>query len=479
MRGLSRQAIERLSGTDALFLSAETPSWHQHVGGLAIVDPSGDEGFSFEGVRESTEERLTLVPKFRWKLKEVPLHLDRPVWVEDKDFDIRRHVRRIAVPPPGGRREVGELFGMLMGYQLDRRHPLWETWYVDGVVGNQVALVTKFHHCLMDGVSGAGLAELLLDLEPNPPPRGALADRVVAPYEPSEWELFARALLPTIETPGKIVEYVVRSALRGMTILKRRSVNPMPIGVAGPCFNGSVGAHRAGSFVSVALNDVRSLKDRLGVTINDVILAVVAGALRAHMDRHGELPKGPLVAGIPVSTRASGDLDGGNKMAIMSVSLATDIEDPIERIRAIRRNTLAGKELTKAVRARSIQSVGEVAPPFLVDMASRAAWAADIGRHAPVVQNVLISNVPGPRSPLYICGCKVSGIYAASVLVANQGLNMTVVSYTDRIDFGLTVDADLVSDPWEISDGVRDALAELMDAADLGKPSDVYDPFDH
>jgi len=130
------------------------------------------------------------------------------------------------------------------------------------------------------------------------------------------------------------------------------------------------------------------------------------------------------------------------------------------------------------VRARSIKSVGEVAPPFLVDMASRAAWAADIGRHAPVVQNVLVSNVPGPRTPLYICGCQVSGLYAASVLVANQGLNITVLSYTDRIDFGVTADADLVDDPWEISDGIPDALAELMDASGLGKPTQVYDPFD-
>jgi len=478
MKGPFGTTVKRLSGTDALFLSAETPSWHQHVGGLAVVDPSGTDRFSFDGVLDSTRERLLLVPKFRWKLKEVPLHLDRPVWVEDKNFDIRRHVRRIAVPPPGGRREVGELLGMLMSYQLDRRHPLWEMWYVDGVVGGQVALMTKYHHCMMDGVSGAGLAELLLDLEPDPPPRGPRTGDDPTPYEPSEWELFARALLPTLETPGRIAQYLVRTAMRGVTIVSRRTTNPMPFGVAGPCFNGSVGAHRTGSFASVGLDDVRALKDRLGVTLNDVVLALVAGTLRAHMLRHEDMPSGPLVAGIPVSTRAVGDKEQGNKMAIMSVSLATDIEDPVERLRAIHQSALSAKELTQAVRARPIQSVGEVAPPFLIDMASHAAWAADIGRHAPVVQNVLVSNVPGPRTPLYICGCKISGLYAASVLVANQGLNITVLSYTDRVDFGLTADADLVNDPWEISAGIRGALAELMDATSLGKPSQVYDPFD-
>ena len=468
----------RLSGTDALFLAAETPSWHQHVGGLAIVDPCGTDRFSFQAVRESTNERLPLVPKFRWKLKEVPLHLDRPVWVEDKDFDIRRHIRRIAVPPPGGRREIGELLGMLMGYQLDRRHPLWEMWYVDGVVGGQVAIVTKFHHCLMDGVSGAGLAELLLDIEPEPPPRRPRGDLRAAPYDPSEWELLARALVPSIETPVKVAEYLLRSAIRGTTILSRRKVNPMPMGVPGPCFNGPIGAHRAGSFVSVALDDIRALKDHLGVTVNDAVLAVLAGALRSHMLRHGDMPRGPLVAGIPVSTRIAGDTEEGNKMAIMSVSLATDIEDPIERLRVIHHSSRSAKELTQAVRARAIKSVGEVAPPFLLGLATHAAWAADIGRHAPVVQNVLVSNVRGPPEPLYICGCKVSGLYAASVLVANQGLNITVLSYTDRIDFGVTADADLLSDPWDVSDAIPEALAELMDAAGLGKPSEVYDPFD-
>jgi diacylglycerol O-acyltransferase / wax synthase len=289
--------MNRLSGTDALFLSTETPAWHQHIGALVVVEPATSDRFSFDQLRDDTAERLPGVPKFRWKLKEVPLYLDREVWVEDKDFNIGRHVRRIAVPPPGGRREVGELVGMLMSYQLDRRHPLWEMWYIDGVVGGQVAVFTKFHHCLMDGVSGAGLAELLLDLEPEPPPRLPRGDLRAAPSDPSEWELLARALIPTIETPVKIAEYLLRSAIRGTTILRRRKVNPMLMGVSGPCFNGPIGAHRAGSFVSVALEDIRALKDHLGVTINDAVLAVVAGALRSYMLRHGDMPKGPLVAG--------------------------------------------------------------------------------------------------------------------------------------------------------------------------------------
>ena len=472
--------MKRLSGTDALFLATETPAWHQHVGGLTILDPSESDRFSFEEVRKTTLERIHNAPKFTWKLKEVPLHLDRAIWVEDKDFDIDRHIRRIAVPPPGGRRELGELVGMIMGIQLDRRRPLWEMWYVDGVIGGQVAMIMKYHHCLMDGVSGTGLAEQLLDLEANPAPRPPV-ERVVDPElaDPSELELFARALIPTIQTPRKVATYAARSAARGITLLQQRNKNPMATGVAGACFNkGTVGPHRASSFSSVALEDVRALKDKLGVKINDIVLALVSGALRQHMIRHGELPEGSLAAQVPVSTRIADDADQTNKVATMSATLATNVEDPLERVRLIYESTQSAKELTEAVRARQIQSLGEIAPPLLIGLASRALWATDITSRMPVVANTVVSNVPGPPFPIYMCGAKVSGIYAASVLLAFAGLNVTVLSYVDRLDFGLTTDPDMVEDPWDIADSIQDALVELMDAADLGKPTPVHDPFD-
>jgi WS/DGAT/MGAT family acyltransferase len=473
--------MKRLSGTDALFLSTETPAWHQHVGGLTIVDPAESERFSFEEVRRTLLERIPRVPKFRWKLKEVPLHLDRAVWIEDKDFDIDKHLRRIAVPPPGGRREVGDLFGVLMGYQLDRRRPLWEMWYVDGVVGGQVALITKFHHCLMDGASGAGLTEQLFDLEPNPAPPVEMEpiEGDAGLYEPSDLELFARALIPTVETPRKLLEYAFRTAGRGVTILQQRNKSPMAMGVAGPCFNGMVGPHRQSSFASVSLDDVRAVKDALGVKVNDVVLGQVSGTLRAHMANHGDSPvQGSLAAQVPVSTRLADDNDQTNKVATMSATLATDIDDPIERVQAIYASTQSAKELTVAIRARKIQSVGEVAPPLLINLASRAVWASNITDRVPRVANVVVSNVPGPPFPIYSCGAKVSGIYAASVLLAFAGLNITLFSYIDRLDFGLTSDPDLLDDPWEIADGIKDALAELMEAAGLGKPTPVHDPFD-
>ncbi len=252
----------------------------------------------------------------------------------------------------------------------------------------------------------------------------------------------------------------------------------MALGVSGACFNGTVGPRRANTFSSVSLEDVRALKDKLGVKVNDIVLALVSGSLRQHMLRHDELPEGSLVAQVPVSTRVADDTDQSNRVATMSASLATNIDDPLERVRAIYASTQSAKELTEAVRARKIQSVGEVAPPLLIGLASRAAWASNITGLLPKVANVVVSNVPGPPIPLYMCGAKVSGLYAASVLVAFAGINVTVMSYVDRIDFGITCDPDLVDDPWEIADGINDAMVELMEAAELGKPSAVHDPFD-
>ena len=473
--------MKRLSGTDALFLSMESPSWHQHVGGVVILDPAESSKFSFERMRDTLNDRLDFVPKYRWKLKEVPLHLDRPVWVEDPSFDINRHVRRIAVPPPGGRRELGELIGQLMSHPLDRRSPLWELWYVDGVVGGQVAVIAKYHHCLMDGMSGASLAEQLFDLEPDPPEPPPFEGEVETPgdREPSDIELLARGLIPTLRTPGRMLRYAARSAQRGITMATFARRNPTPLlGAPSTPFNGQVHSRRLLAFGAVALSDVRRIKDEMGVKVNDVILALVAGALRRYLAGMDALPDKALIAAVPLSTRVADDAEQTNQVANMSASLATDIDDPVERLKTIYANTQSAKAMTEAIRARKIQSVGEVAPPLFFNIASRAVWASNITRRMPVVMNVIVSNVPGPPIPLYSAGAKVRGIYAASVLMFNAGMNFTVMSYEDRLDFGITVDPDLVPDPWAVADALKAALAELFEALKLGSPTEVHDPFD-
>jgi len=475
--------MQRLSGTDALFLSGENPAWHQHVGGFVVVDPSESHNFSFEGVRDALASKLDRVPKYRWKIKEVPLHLDRPVWVDDRSFDIDRHVRRIAVPPPGGRQEVGDLIGQLMSHQLDRRIPLWEFWYIDGIAGHKVGLFTKYHHCMMDGVSGASLADQLFDLEPNPPAPEAPADlpETSAGSEPQDIELLARALLPTLGTGRRTFRYGFRTLQRGITMaLHQRSqsgTNAL-VGESVPAINDAVGPRRQSCYASVSLEDVRRLRKELDAKVNDIVLALCAGSLRHYLQDRDQLPSSPLMASVPISTKVGDSESGGNQVASMNVPLATDIEDPVERVAAITAATQSAKAMTKAVRAREIQSVGEVAPPLLINAASRALWASNLFSRMPAAMHVTVSNIPGPPFPVYMCGARVSGIYAASVLMANMALNVTCLSYIDRIDFGITVDPDIVKDPWALADGITAALAELMQAADVGRPTKVHDPFE-
>jgi WS/DGAT/MGAT family acyltransferase len=242
-------------------------------------------------------------------------------------------------------------------------------------------------------------------------------------------------------------------------------------------FNAPVGPNRALAFASVSLEDVRKVKEHNGVKVNDVVLALSAGALRGYLARLDELPEDPLISGVPVSTRADGDTAMDNQVATMFVSLATDVADPVERLQAIHESSTSAKEMGQAVRARQIQSIGEVASPLILSTAIRAVYNAQLIARSPMRINTLVSNIPGPPIPLYTCGARVTGIYSSSVILEGMGVNITVLSYIDRIDFGIHVDPDLVPDPWDIADGIPEALAELLQASKLGQPTPVEDPF--
>ncbi len=470
--------MKRLSGTDAVFLSMEQSNWHQHVGGLTILDTSEAPDYSFLLMRQTLLDRLALAPKFTWKLKEVPFGLDRPVWVDDEDFDIDRHLFHVEVDAPGGLEEIAELTGRILSRQLDRRHPLWEMWFVEGLPNDRAAAVMKYHHCLLDGVAGASLASVLMDFEPDAPPPDVPDEIESAGPVPSDLELLARAAIPTVAGPLRIADYVGKAARRGATMLSmaREGKGVLPTDVPTTIFNGSVGPNRRLAFCSIAMDDVKKVKDHFDVKLNDVVLAVCAGALRSYLLAHDDLPDRPLLTGVPVSTRAADDDSADNKVAVMAVSLATDIADPAVRLQAIYESSQGAKEMTAAMRATEIPSMGEVAPPAVLGNAMWALAALGLAARMPTVVNTLISNVPGPPFPLYTCGAKVTGIFSTSVIAEGMGLNITLFSYMDRIDFGLHVDPELVADPWSISDGFLDALAELMEAGKLGKPTVVEDP---
>lgn len=473
--------MRRLSGTDTLFLAMETPAWHQHVGGVTILDP-GPEGFSFDAVVDHIAERIRYSPKFTWKLARAPLSLDRPVWVDAPEFDVRDHVHRIHVPSPGTPRQLGEIVGALASRQLDRSRPLWEVWIIEGVQGGRVAFVLKYHHCLLDGMAGADLATTLFDLAPD-----ATTPLVPAPSEGESsagdfdrtqvaLDLIGRGVRLPISWGSFALNLGIKGAL--MANRWRADIDSRTI-LHGPrsLLNGEVGRHRQMTFASVALADVTELKRLHEVTINDVVLALCSGAIREHLLRLGDLPETSLTCSVPVSTRDRDDHTQDNQVSSMFVSLATDVSDPVERLRAIRASSQSAKRMAKAMSARHIQSLGDVASPLLLSQAFKAVWATQLMTKGPLRTNTVVSNVPGPPVPLYLAGSRVAGIFPSSVILAGMGTNFTVVSNVDRLDIGLHVDPDLVEDPWHLADGVPRALAELLEASGLGPPRPVEDAF--
>jgi WS/DGAT/MGAT family acyltransferase len=471
--------VKRLTGTDALFLSLETPAWHQHVGGLTILDPGGRK-VTFDQVLDRIDASLPHAPKFRWKLRQVPFGIDRPVWVDDDEFDVRRHVRRIAVPSPGGARETAEVAGTLLSTQLERSRPLWELWFIEGLANGRVAILLKYHHALLDGVSGASLATVLMDLEPDAPPPAPPDHDTSAGSDPSNVALLGHSLGTVLGRPIGLARYVTGMAGKGMTLAERmRSDQETRALLRAPLtpFNAPVGPRRSLAFSSVALDDVRAVKGAHDVKVNDIVLALVGGALRSYLLGLGSLPDAPLVTAVPVSTRAEGDTAQDNQITNMFVSLATDVEDAVDRLLAIRTSSRSAKAMTAAVRARQIQSLGEVVSPLIIGTTIRTIYRTGLMTRMPMRINTLVSNVPGPPFPLYMCGAKVTGIFPSSIILEGVGLNVTVFSYEDRIDFGFHVDPDLVPDPWTIAEAVPEALGDLMTASSLGPPKPVEDPF--
>ncbi len=462
--------MRRMSGIDAAFLYGETPAWHMHVSAVLIGDPStAPHGFSVERFKELTEARLHLAPQFRWRLVEVPFGLDRPGWIEDPDFDIDSHIHRIGVPAPGGREQLGNLIGDLAAIKLDRSKPLWEFWVIDGLEDGKIAILAKIHHSIIDGVSGSELAGILMDLEVDPPPTEPPTEPRSVEPEPNPFELVARGVGNTLLTPYRTVRFVNQSVRQGLKFIgftQRDNTPPIPFQAPRTSFNTELSPHRRFAYESVGLAEVRSIKDAFGVKLNDVVLALCAGALRRYLESRDELPDAPLIAQVPVSLRVEGDVGhGGTKVGAMFASLATHIADPAERLRAIHESTQGAKEMQQALNAEKIMGISETAPPALISLAARMYTAAGLDSLTPPIMNLIISNVPGPPFPIYCAGARLDAIYPMGPLLYGTGINVTVFSYVDHVDFGFMVCRDVVEDPWFIAEGVQIALDELLVAA--------------
>ncbi len=461
-------SVKQLPDGDAVFLSTETDTAWGHIGGLSILDPTGVPDFSYEKLLRQIGQRLVHVPRFRWKLLEVPFGLDRPYWVEVPDFDVRKHVHRIAVPAPGGMKELGELAGHLFARPLDRSRPLWEFWYIEGLADGKVAMFMKNHHCLMDGQAGVGLAEVMTDLSPDAtaPPIVPDVMKEGMPVAPSAIQIAAQAARNILGRQVKRVEHVGRGlrAVASPLWQKRDEFAPPSWSDVPPLsFNKLVGMRRSFACASLDLEELKTIKKHFDVTLNDVVLEVIGGALRRWLRAKGELPERPLVAMCPVSLRAEGDQSLSNQITMMPVSLATDLGDPADRLRRIAKNSARSKESVQGS-FDVLAAVSESLAPGLVGLLMRAmAIAPD---SIPLPGNLIVSNVRGTPIPLYTAGARIESMYPMSVLQAGQGLNATVVSYMGKMEFGFTVDPDLVPDVHELCDQIHRSFEELSAAAE-------------
>jgi len=460
--------MHQLSGLDAVFLSMETPTTHSHIGGLTVLAPPEDHLFDFEAFRQVVGERLAFCPRFTWRVQEVPLGLDLPYWVDDPHFDLSYHVRRIAVPSPGGLNELMALAGYLHSQPLDRSRPLWEAWLVEGLADGRNALYIKTHHCLMDGVSGVGLAELLCDLAPEPalkpifPVDGGPEGEQPGPRV-GRLEMAVRGVANASKRPTALARHAARIGASFLASLREPDVLPA---VAAPrtSLNGAVGRGRAIATTHVPLDAVKALRKHFDVTVNDVVLALTGGALRRYLQAREELPEQSLVAMVPVSTRAAGDDAVGNQISQINVSWASDVEEAGERLLKISASAQRAKANGQRSGANLMVALGESLPPALVRLVSHAGHlAADA---APLPGNAVVSSVRATPVPLYIAGARVERLVPMSLLAPGQGLNFTAVSYCDDIHFGILVDPQQVPQPWLLADGIQEALAELQAAAD-------------
>jgi diacylglycerol O-acyltransferase / wax synthase len=462
--------MERLTGLDAGYLYMETPTLHMHTLKIAVLDPSTvPGGYSFPRVKEELGRRLHLLPPFRRRLVEVPFGLHHPLWIEDPDFDLDWHVRRVAVPSPGDQRELCELISDIAGHQLDRRRPLWEIWVVEGLAGGKVGFVTKLHHSVADGVAAAALLANVLEASPT-----AGSPAIAPPWHPDavpgRLALVGGALVDAARVAVGVPGLVGRT-VRGMRAAGRvRRSHPevpaaTPLNTPKTRFNGALTPHRVFATATVPLAEVKAVRSAFGVTVNDVVLAMCAGALVRYLDKHGEKPSKPLLAGVPVSVSSEEVRLSGNRVSNLFVSLRTDVEDPVARLHAIHDSASVAKEVHQALGASMLAEWSEATPPRPFAAFMRLYSRRRLADYHPPPQNAVISNVAGPAEPLYIAGARLTELYSVGPILEGIGLNVTVWSYLGTLYAGLLSCPELMPDLWDLAALLPEALDELRDAA--------------
>jgi WS/DGAT/MGAT family acyltransferase len=485
----SGRVVRQLSGLDAEFLAIEDDRNFAHVSGLAVLNPAETPGgeLTLADVRGLVLERIHLLPPFRWRLEEMPLGLDHPWWIEDPDFDISYHVRELALPSPGSDGQLAAQVERIISRKLDRSRPLWELYLIQGVHGDRAAVLTKIHHSVVDGVSGAEIMAILFDLEaegrvlpedphptethPHPGTAGLLAKgatglpgRALRTAKNVPATVMNVADVPPIRAiPGVRAMGTVTSKLRSVVGRGEPEAERPTLTAPRTLLNDRISAHRHFSFGSLSLPEVKAVKDAYGVKVNDVVMSLSAGGIRNFLIANDALPDEPLIAMVPVSVRGEDEIGTfGNQVSAMMAALPTDVPDAVERLNCAHAEMTVAKLHHATQPPHFIADATELVPPVLFSRAARMTAELGASSHFSPHFNVIVSNVPGPPVPLYMAGAKLESHYPASVIMDGVGLNITVLSYLDRIDIGVVGDRELAPNFDLLVEAMGDELKELL-----------------
>jgi diacylglycerol O-acyltransferase / wax synthase len=458
--------MERLSGIDASFLYIESPNVPLNVCSVVELDTSTiPGGYSFDRLRNDLALRLKALPEFRAKIADSQLNLDHPVWVDDKNFDLSRHLHRIGLPSPGGRRELAEVCAHIASVPLDRSKPLWEMWVIERVAdtdpreGGRLDLMIKVHHSAVDGVTATNLLSQLCSPEPESPPPEPLD----GPGDATRLEIAAGGLVKFLCRPLQLAKVVPETVSTIVSTVNRARVGgtmAAPFTAPPTPFNADVTPERNIAVAQLNFDDVIRVKNRFGVKVNDVVLALCAGVLREFLRDREQLPDKPLVAVVPTSVHDKCDRPGRNRVSVMFCNLHTDIEDPSERLQAIAQADSRAKEHSR-----------EIGPTLVLDwteVVARSVFGLILGvaSHTPLshipVHNLIISNVAGPDSKLYCLGAEIKALYPFGPVFHGSGLNITVMSLSGNLNVGVISCPQLVDDLWDLADRFETELGALL-----------------
>jgi diacylglycerol O-acyltransferase len=467
MRGIREKVIgmQRLSPQDASFLHLEDDNSSMHIGSTAIFEgPAPTE----DGFRAMVASKLPLVPRYRQKVRFVPLELGRPIWEDDPHFNISYHVRHTALPAPGGQAQARNLIGRVMSQMLDRTKPLWEMWVVEGLEDGHWALISKTHHAMVDGVSGTDLLAVMLDASPDP-------ERPVAPeWQPvpasSTTRLVASAVVERAVSPYEIFRSARRIVRAPRTFARDvastaqgvRSLVGLAVPTAATSLNGAIGPHRRYTWARGSVSEVKGVRTALGGTLNDVVLAAISNGFRELLQSRGEDVSGRSVRSlVPVSVRRPGEKGTyNNRVSAMFAELPVGIADPVERLHAVTAQLARLKDSKQAVAGDVLTGLAGFAPPVLLSVGTRVAFRAP-QRNI----NTVTTNVPGPRIQLYAAGRRMLEAFPYVPLAGRVRIGIAIFSYLDTLNFGLTGDYDTTEDLDVLAHGIEAGMADLVKAA--------------